>query len=141
MKSVEVIFVQKVIRELQRIQSREKSIKKEIIMLQEEILSKTTKAEKKIIKEKIISLEREQKQAYLFCKSVDDILESIKSDPAIDNQTYGIFHYYLFINPNQMRASKEFNLTQDPGSKRIRSCSELFMCYWEYPKNKTTIGF
>jgi len=140
MKSAEVIFMQEIVREYHLAKSREKSIKKEVPILKKELLSKSTQAEKKFISKKIISLEREQKQAYIFCKLVDDVLENIKSDSTIDDQTYGIFHHYLFINSNQMRASKEFNLTQDPGSKRIRLCSELFVYYWEYPKRKQPLS-
>jgi len=52
---------------------------------------------------------------------------------------YEIFNYYLVVNSNQMRVSKEFDLTQGPDSKRIRLCFQLFM-YWEYSKRKQPLG-
>lgn len=139
-RTKEIIFVQEVIKAFHHAENRMIIISKEITIIKKNMLKEVNNGSNKLIHEKLSSLEREHRQAVIFCRLVDDILKNIELDTAIDETTYGIFHYYFFEKPNQDLAANAFNLSRTPGRKRIVLCSELFVYYWKSMNNIQPLG-
>ena len=126
----EIIFVQEIITDFHKAENRIKKIPKETRILQKKLLTEVNVRNKKLIHRELSSLDREFRGASLFCRQVNEILENIEQDTAVDKITYGIFRYYFFKKSHQELAANEFNLTRTPGRERIMLCTEIFIYYW-----------